>query len=64
MFKEYFTNTYQTLVTINLKWIILYGLYELFMLYDSNKVFKNIIQIRNIHFNIVSAINFVEKGDL
>ena len=34
------------------------------MLYDSNKMFKNIIQIKNIHLNIVSAINFVEKGDL
>ena len=34
------------------------------MLYDSNKMYKIIIKIKNIHLNIVSAINLVEKGDL
>ena len=46
------------------KWSILNELLELLMLYDSNKMYKIIIKIKNIHLNIVPAITFLEKGDL
>ena len=34
------------------------------MLYDSNKMYKIIIKIKNIHLNIIPVITFLEKGDL
>ena len=60
--KEYFSNTYFD--SEKVKWIILNELLELLMLYDSNKMYKIIIKIKNIHLNIVPAITFLEKGDL